>query len=64
MFKRWLIRLVDALDRAYLSYDRQHILRANNIVLIPSYSDRRGGKRSYAEWGHVIGIFQTLLYHL
>jgi SAM-dependent methyltransferase len=30
--------------------------------LIPDFLHRRGGKLSYAEWAHVIGIFQTLLY--
>jgi SAM-dependent methyltransferase len=30
--------------------------------LIPGFKNRRGGKISYAEWAHVIGIFQTLIY--
>jgi SAM-dependent methyltransferase len=30
--------------------------------LIPNEGNRRGGKYSYAEWAHVIGIFQTLIW--
>lgn len=50
------------LDRFYLSLDKPQILRTKNIQLIPPESNRRGGKHSYAEWAHVIGIFQTLFY--
>lgn len=50
------------LDWAYLPIDRTHIRRTKNIRLIPDESNRRGGKYSYAEWAHVIGIFQTLMY--
>ena len=50
------------LDRVFRETDRTHIRRTKNIRLIPAYHDRRGGKLSYAEWAHVIGIFQTLLY--
>jgi SAM-dependent methyltransferase len=50
------------LDRVFRETDRTHIRRTKNIRLIPAYDDRRGGKLSYAEWAHVIGIFQTLLY--
>lgn len=49
------------LDGEYLPLDREHILRTRNIRLIPGEGDRRGGKYSYAEWAHVIGIFQTLM---
>ena len=51
-------KLVDPL---YVFLDRQFIRRTRNIRLIPAESDRRGGKYSYAEWGHVVGIFQTLM---
>ena len=50
------------LDSLYLPFDRAQIRRTRNIRLIPNILDRRGGKLSYAEWAHVIGIFQTLMY--
>ena len=50
------------LDKLYVALDRKHIRRTKNIRLIPSENNRRGGKHSYAEWAHVIGIFQTLMY--
>lgn len=50
------------LDKVYLKSDRGRIRRTKNIQLIPDAFRRRGGKVSYAEWAHVIGIFQTLLY--
>jgi SAM-dependent methyltransferase len=56
------MKLYHWLDRLYLPRDRQYIRRTRNIRLIPFERDRRGGKYSYAEWAHVIGIFQTLLY--
>jgi SAM-dependent methyltransferase len=49
------------IDRFYLAMDKAHVNRTKNIRMIPSQKDRRGGKYSYAEWAHVIGIFQTLL---
>jgi len=54
--------LFAVVDKAFLKTDRRHILRTKNIRLIPEFKDRRGGKLSYAEWAHVIGIFQTLIY--
>lgn len=50
------------LDKIYLNIDRRHIRRTKNIKLIPGFKNRRGGKLSYAEWAHVIGIFQTIIY--
>lgn len=50
------------LDRLYIWFDRKHIRRTKNIRLIPNEGSRRGGKYSYAEWAHVIGIFQTLMF--
>ena len=50
------------LDSLYISLDRKHIRRTRNIRLIPNENNRSGGKYSYAEWAHVIGIFQTLMY--
>lgn len=49
------------LDRLYVARDREHVRRTRNLRLIPFEDHRRGGKLSYAEWAHVIGIFQTLL---
>ncbi len=49
-------------DSLYLPLDRKNILRTRNIRLIPNEAARRGGKSSYAEWAHVIGIFQTLMF--
>ncbi len=49
-------------DRFYINIDRSHVRRTKNIKYIPGFRKRRGGKQSYAEWAHVIGIFQTLIY--
>ena len=57
--QRWLYRW---LDRIYVRLDRSHVRRTRNICLIPNENMRRGGKYAYAEWAHVIGIFQTLIY--
>ncbi len=51
----------DLFDKLYTSIDKRHILRTRNIRLVPSFKNRRGGKISYLEWGHVIGIFQTMI---
>jgi SAM-dependent methyltransferase len=50
------------LEKEYVSLDRKQIRRTKNIRLIPLVENRFGGKLSYAEWAHVIGIFQTLIY--
>jgi len=52
------------LDQFYVSLDKKYVKRTNNIKLIPEYKHRRGGKVSYGEWSHVVGIFQTLLYFI
>ncbi len=49
------------LDSLFIPFDRKNILRTRNIRLIPGEKNRRGGKYSYAEWAHVIGIFQTMM---
>jgi SAM-dependent methyltransferase len=56
--------LDSVLGTHYISIDKENIKRAKNLKLIPEKAAIRelGGKRSYAEWGHVIGIFQTLIY--
>ncbi|MBI2875332.1 MAG: class I SAM-dependent methyltransferase [Candidatus Tectomicrobia bacterium] len=50
------------LDRLYLRLDKELLRRTRNLRWIPKFHDRRGGKVSYGEWCHVVGIFQTLLY--
>jgi 2-polyprenyl-3-methyl-5-hydroxy-6-metoxy-1,4-benzoquinol methylase len=55
-------KLFPWIDRIFRDIDKGHIRRTRNIRLIPGYKDRRGGKLSYAEWAHVIGIFQTIIY--
>jgi SAM-dependent methyltransferase len=49
------------LDRLFVPRDIEQLRRTRNLRLIPCEDNRRGGKLSYAEWAHVIGIFQTLL---
>ncbi|MCF8067692.1 MAG: class I SAM-dependent methyltransferase [Desulfobacterales bacterium] len=49
-------------DNAYLQFDKNLIRRTKNLRLVPGLDERRGGKISYGEWCHVIGIFQTLLF--
>ncbi len=61
LLKRIGVKPYHLLDRLYLPLDRENILRTKNIRLIPNESTRRGGKYSYAEWAHVIGIFQTMM---
>lgn len=50
------------LDRFYVPLDKGHIRRTRNLRLIPTEANRRGGKYSYSEWAHVVGIFQTLMF--
>ncbi len=52
----------DLIDGLYRRYDRGLVQRTRNITRIPGSLRRRGGKRAYAEWAHVIGIFQTLIH--
>ncbi len=49
-------------DEQFLKKDKKEILRTNNLQRIPAKRFRTGGKTSYAEWAHVIGIFQTLIF--
>ena len=55
-------KIYPKIDEVFRSIDRDHIRRTNNIKRIPAMKHRLGGKISYAEWAHVIGIFQTLIY--
>lgn len=49
-------------DVPYVAVDKVFIRRTQNLRLTPSAGNRRGGKTSYGEWCHVVGIFQTLLH--
>lgn len=62
MIRRIKARIQLWLDNEFLRTDRRNILRSRNIRRIPGILNRRGGKVSYAEWAHVAGIFQTLIY--
>lgn len=59
---RLFARFFPMIDLIFRDVDKRHVKRTKNIRLIPGIKDRRGGKSSYAEWAHVIGIFQTLIY--
>ncbi len=62
-FKQTAVRvLYPAIDAIFRRIDQHHILRTKNIRRIPGIKWRIGGKQSYAEWAHVIGIFQTLMH--
>lgn len=50
------------IDKLFLAQDKKIIFRTNTIQDIPLLKDRTGGKNSYGEWAHVIGIFQSVLY--
>lgn len=52
--------LFGLLDLFYITLDKRDVRRAKNILLIPRYARREGGRRSYMEWGHSVGIFETL----
>lgn len=50
------------IDNIFLTKDKKQVLRTKGIESIPISKYRIGGKNSYAEWAHVIGIFQTIFY--
>jgi len=61
-YQRWYKRKIyQLLDRLYLPLDKDFTHRTQNIRLIPLEPNRKGGKYAYAEWAHVIGIFQTII---
>jgi ribosomal protein L11 methylase PrmA len=63
LVKKWISKIISELDAAYIRFDKKSVLRASNLELIPGLSGRKvGGKESYGEWCHVVGIFQTLLW--
>ena len=55
-------KLYQLLDWIFIRIDKRYVLRTNNIKAIPSFRNRKGGKISYSEWAHIIGIFQTIIY--
>ncbi|WP_417620290.1 methyltransferase domain-containing protein [Oceanihabitans sediminis] len=61
-FKKEISPNIDIVEEHYLKYDKSNIYRTNTIQNIPRRKYRIGGKKSYAEWAHVIGIFQSLIY--
>ncbi len=63
MIKKIAFQLYSILDNFYSQVDKNRVRRTKNIRLIPDVNHRKGGKVSYAEWAHVIGIFQTIFYH-
>lgn len=50
------------IDRIFIAGDKEQVLRTKGIRNIPIAKHRIGGKASYAEWAHVVGIFQTIFY--
>lgn len=52
------------IDSLFLQVDKQNIKRTKNIRLVPEKQKRTGGKISYGEWCHVIGIFQTMMHEM
>jgi|SRR5690554_302791 len=50
------------IDKTFLDKDKEQVLRTKGIKSIPNSKFRTGGKNSYAEWAHVVGIFQTIFY--
>jgi SAM-dependent methyltransferase len=66
MQRSWFNRIaeyvIDMFERLYLPIEHRTLRRARNLRLIPTRKNRLGGKATYAEWGYVTGIFQTLLH--
>lgn len=62
MINKILNKFYPRLDRFYRYADKKDIGVTNNLGSIPELAMRIGGKRSYAEWAYVIGIFQTLIH--
>lgn len=57
-----LKNILGKIDSLYLNFDKKLVLRTRNITMVPDIANRRGSRKSYGEWCHVIGIFQTLLF--
>lgn len=63
LLKKVSIIIEYLLEKIYLPIDRNNIKRTLSIKQIPYRKDRWGGKISYSEWAHVIGLFQGLIFH-
>ena len=59
--KRLKTLLRDGLEVIYLRLDKANLRTVRNIRQIPRFSKRIGGRKSYVEWGHAIGVFETLI---
>lgn len=59
--KKILKLIYNLLDTIYLNLDIPLVKGENSLRLLPSFNNRKGGKISYAEWAHDIGIFKTLI---
>lgn len=63
IFKKLFKPFFLLVDQIFLKHDKSKVLRSRNILKIPTLNYRKGGKFSYAEWSHVIGVLQTLIQH-
>lgn len=59
--EKFLSEYPELFDEVFIRNDLLDVRRTKNIRLVPSLKYRIGGKVSYGEWCHVIGIFQTLI---
>lgn len=55
-------KIYQELDSQFVPRDLEYVKRTKNLRLLPLEPYRRGGKYSFAEWSHVVGIFQTIMY--
>ena len=62
LVKRIRLLTYSLLDPIYTTLDRTYIQRAPELKNIPTLRRRIGGKVSYAEWGYVIGLIQTIVH--
>ena len=50
-----------ALDAVFRPFDQRYVVRTPVLRHLPSAAARRGGKHAYAEWAHIVGLFQALI---
>ena len=55
-------QLYEQLDEQFVPLDQQRAKTTSILDLIPQREHRSVGKKSYAEWAHIAGIFQTLMF--
>jgi SAM-dependent methyltransferase len=55
--------LAGALEGAFRAGENARLSRGNHLALIPGAGARRGGTKTYIEWGWTIGLFQSLIFH-